>query len=217
MRTIRNVIQAAVLALAASGPGCATNPWEASFRGPAGTTPARPSADAARAAVEVRLVTMDQVRAAARRAEAYLAEHKLAPEDMSDGDAAALRTMYMEEFRFKTEAESMTHLGTSTFTASRASDRDDPALLEFARKIGADVVFVATEFAGRGVEYRQTPVWSYTTGDVLRRGRDGRARWETRTWSTTTWVVVPVQVDRFSTVGLFYRVKEPAARGEVRR
>lgn len=204
MRIIAGVV-AAVAVLVSSG--CAGNPWARTFRGSEQAHDSSPVG-----IVQVRVVTMDQIRQAARRAEAYLAERKLAPEDMSPEDAAALRSLYLDEFRLRADAASMIHLGTSAFTASRPAERSDPRLLEFARRLGATHVFLATEYAGRGIEHRATPVWSYGPRTVVIRGRDGKSRVITETWSTTTWVPVPVEVDRFSHVTMFYRAAEERPR-----
>lgn len=182
--------------------GCSSDPWRDSFRAPSRETVEPLDAGAT---IEIRIVEMEQVRAAGDAARGYLDERKLAPEDITPDDDAAIRGLYFDAFRFRGERARFEFVGTSSFTAEAPAGRDDARLLGTARHRGADLVFIASEFVGRGTEYRQTPVWSFSSGSVRWRDRAGRSRYDTGSWTSTSWVPVPVEVNRYSNVALFYR------------
>jgi hypothetical protein len=182
--------------------GCSSNPWSESFRAASDEPPA--ARDAA-GPVAVRVVEMSQVREASEAARKYLDQNCVAPEDVTPDDDVALRRAYFEAFRFREDPARFAYLGHSGFSGKDSVRRDDAALTEAARERGADLVFIASEFVGRDTEYRTTPVWSYSTGSIHWRDRTGRAHSDLVSRSTTTWVPVPVEVDRYSNVALFYR------------
>lgn len=199
MRTLSAAFLVAVVALA----GCSTeNPWSDSFRSASGgPTPSLPEG----APVVVRVVDMNQVREASAAARGYLEGRGIAPEDVLPDDEEALRRVHFEAFRFREDPAQYEYVGHSAMTADQPVNRDDGAIAEAARDRGANLVFLASEYVGRGTEYRDTPVWSYSTGSVSWRDEDGDRRSDLVNRSTTTWVPVPVEVDRYSNLAMFYR------------
>lgn len=129
--------------------GCATteqaSQWESVYQ----MTPAGKALAAERHAVaepEIREVTPEQWVQANERVAAYFDARNLAPEDATDSDREAASSLAFDSFRIRADPGEYVCIGSSS--SWLASGRMDPELAECAKRVGADMVVVASQYLG---------------------------------------------------------------------
>jgi len=199
------------------GGGCQTsNNWREFYQRPSANTKAVQFTS--REEVQVRVAKLQQFKEAWASMDKYLDERKLAPEDMTPADGKAQRQIELDALRVREDAQSLARLGHSVFTSSNPGRPDDPGLVSFAKSIGADIVVIATEFAGVKQGYERVPVTSYTTSNATANawGSGGYARGTASGDSyTTSYVPVPVTYQRWSCVAVYWRRVAPDERARL--
>ncbi len=207
----RRSVASLVLAVATLG-GCAADPWKQSYTGPGRTDgPSYPPSTN----VQVRVITFAQLNEAQSFATRYLDEHKLAKEDVTPIERRELWQGTLGAFRMREDARNVNFLGQSAFTSEFQAQPDDPRLIEFAKSLGADVAFLATEYEGERQGYTTVPMTTSTNANRYSTitGPRGTAIYQTGGSSTSTaWVPIPTTYQQWSNVAIYMRRLTPEER-----
>jgi len=169
----------AIIALAAlTLGGCAAGPWDHYWV--PNPIPAELELTE-REHVEIRVVSPEQARQAARMSEAYLEEQATAPEDITAEQARAVRQILLDALLIREDAATITNLGQSGFIGPAPAQRNDPTLESFAKRRGADIAVLLTEYLGETQGSRMVPVGMATSSTRGNATAYGYA-WDNQGW-----------------------------------
>lgn len=113
---------------------------------------------------QIRHVAPEQFDEAMAKAAAYYASKKMAPEDASPADHAAVMQLMFDSFLIRDTPETVAFLGESAYRSrAEASPDDRDQLRELAKSKGATFVVVAVKHAGKDSGYRMVPLQSTVT------------------------------------------------------
>jgi hypothetical protein len=180
--------------------GCAS-PWERSFV-PSPFLEGRKFPKVEH--VQIRTVEFERLQRYAAAEKKLRVESATAPQDLSPDEQLQAKNRLLETLQLPDRGEEVEILGWSEFVDVERMDANDPRLEEFARKIGANVVVVAAEYAGRVQRTIDRPMTTFSHGYTTAAGRRG-GRSISYSDTSTTWVPVNVIEDQYFYTAAFLR------------
>jgi hypothetical protein len=203
MNTLQKLFGLMILGLIVGG--CAS-PWEANFD---------PNSDAvsakfpASSSVEVRTIPFERYERYVQAERQRRITSTTAPQDLSEQERLAEKGRLLETLQLKDRADEIDVLGWSEFTYDEPLKPNDPKLVDFAKKIGADYVVIASTYTGQVTRTEDRAITTYSQGfTTFRRGRGaGRRGAFPSSYSdqTTTWVPVQVTRDQYFYEAVYLR------------
>jgi hypothetical protein len=197
-----------LLVALASLAGCA-NPWQKSY---APTPPFAGIKFSPTQQVEVRYVEP-------QRMEAYRADYAkrrvhsdIAIEDLPWKDQAAEQDTLMQTLRLPVRTPEAVVIGSSEFADIGPGAGDENQLKTFAKSIGADYVVVCREFMGVVRTTESQPLDTTASQTYWFRDRRGRIVAANAYGTSTQWVPVEVDRDRWHFVAYYVRKLRPGDR-----
>jgi hypothetical protein len=187
--------------------GCAS-PWEGNF---VSNPEVDPRSFSPVDSVEVRRVEFERLQRYAASEKQRRIDSTTAPADLPEEDRTAAKNRLLETLQLRERGDQIELLGWSEFTDVQRLEPEDPRLEKFAKKIGADVVVVASEYAGKVQRTVDRPMTTYSSGyTTVGPGRRGRGpRVVSYSDTSTTWVPMNVIEDQYFYTAAFLRRTQP--------
>jgi hypothetical protein len=192
--------------------GCAS-PWEKNFEpNPELAGQKLP----ATTSVEIRTIPFERYQRYVEEERKRRIQSSTAPQDLSAEAHLADKNRLLEALQLKERGDEVAVLGWSEFNTDEKLSLSDPKLRDFAQKIGADIVVIASTYAGQVTRVEDRPVTTYSHGFTTFTHARGRRGTFGGTYSdqTTTWVPVQVTEDQFFYETIFLRSAREAQRGD---
>ena len=210
---MKNLLLLTYFILVACVTGCATsssNPWKANGQVKA-LAPLQPIVVKE---VELRVVGIEQFRAAEVEDLAYFASRNLAPEDMAPADGRATRAILLKHLRMQDDPDLICEVARASF-ADWAAQPNEMQLIAYAKSVGAHVAVLSVEHLGQR-EYTareavttqtfvNTNATAYSGGQYASGSGYGNA-------TSTTYIPVTKRADAYGKVALFLRRLAPEER-----
>ncbi len=194
-----------VTLLAMLSGGCAS-PWQRNFE-PNPALAGRKFAPTD--SVQVRTVESERLQEYAADEHKLRVQSTTAPEDLSPQEKQAAKDRLLETLQLKERGDQIEVLGWSEFAASEKLSPNDHRLQEFAGKIGADYVVVASDYAGKILRTVERPMTTYSHSYTTVTGRRGRGRTYLQSDTSTTWVPTQELEDQYFYTAVFLRKGRP--------
>ena len=204
----------ALLLLFVAGISCAgcASPWEKNFEpNPDLSGPKLPPTTS----VESRTIPFERYQHYVEDERRRRIQSSTAPQDLSAEDRLADKNRLLETLQLKERGDEIEVLGWSEFNTDEKLSPNDPKLRKFAEKIGADIVVIASTYAGQVTRVEDRPVTTYSHGFTTFAHAHGRRGAVGGTYSDQTTSRVPVQVteDQFFYEAIFLRSARQPPRG----
>jgi|GEM_PF-4661559 len=210
---MKNLLLLTYFILVACVTGCATsssNPWKANGQVKA-LAPLQPIVVKE---VELRVVGIEQFRAAEVEDVAYFESRNLAPEDMAPADGRATRAILLKHLRIQDNPDLICEVARASF-ADWAANPNQVQLIAYAKGVGAHVVVLAVENLGQREFTVRQPVTTstfmnmntsaYSGGQYASGSGYGNA-------TSTTYIPVTKRADAYGKFALFLRRLDPEER-----
>jgi len=181
--------------------GCAS-PWEKNFQ----PNPMLQHKFPPTQQVEVRVVEFERLEKYEQAEHKQRIESTTSPADYTPDQRLAAKNRLLEALQLRERDDEIEILGWSRFVDTQPRDPHDPKLLEFAQKIGADVVVASIAYTGqinRIVEYPLNSYSNYYTTVVGPRG--GRSSLYSGSSYSTVWVPTAVTENQYYHQAVFLR------------
>jgi hypothetical protein len=187
--------------------GCAS-PWQSSFE-------PNPAIEGRRfgptESVQIRTVEPQRLQHYAQAERQRRVASSTAPQDLPPEQRLAAKNRLLEALQLQERGDEVEILGWSEFKSFEKLSPRDPRLEKFAKKIGADYVIIAADYAGKVARTIDRPLTTYSHSYVtVPGGRGGRApRTIVRSDTSTTWVPMTVVEDEYFYTAAFVRKLSP--------
>jgi hypothetical protein len=185
--------------------GCAS-PWETSFHANPGLASQK---FAPTRAVQVRTVEAERLKNFAEAERQRRVNSSTAPVDLPAAEKLAAKNRLLEALQIPERGDEAQIIGTSRFTSPEVLSADDPHLISFARKLGADAVVVSTAYLGKTDRIDSFPVTSTSSDTYVTHYRRSGNRvtpvYSSVNNTSTTWVPVPVTEDQYGYQAFYLR------------
>ncbi|WP_428939512.1 hypothetical protein [Fontivita pretiosa] len=187
--------------------GCAS-PWQSNFE-PNPALEGRKFAPTQ--SVQIRTVEPQRLQQYAQAERQRRVASTTAPQDLPPQERLAAKNRLLEALQLQERGDEVEILGWSEFKSFEKLSPRDPRLEKFAKKIGADYVIVAADYAGKVARTIDRPLTTYSHSYVtVPGGRGGRGpRTIVRTDTSTTWVPMTVVEDEYFYTAAFVRKLRP--------
>jgi len=188
--------------------GCAS-PWEKNF---VANPDLAGQKFAATTAVELRTIPFERYQRYVENEHKRRVESTTAPQDLPREEQLAAKDRLLEALQLRERGDDAEVLGWSEFVADEPLRADSPKLADFGKKVGADYVIVASNYAGQVTRTEERPVTTYSQGfTTFTRGR-GRRGAVSNSYSdqTTTWVPMLVTTDEYFYEAVYVRKRRAA-------
>jgi len=192
-----------IIMLLLLGTGCAS-PWEKNFH--ANPTLLRKTSYPPAPQVELRVVEFERLANYENNERQARVQNATSSADYTPQQRMAAKDRLLEALQLKERGNEIEILGWSRFVETEARDPHDADLLNFARKIGADVVVASIGYTGqvnRIVDYPLTSYSNYYTTVVGPNGR--RQSVYSSGGSSTVWVPTAVTENQYYHQAVFLR------------
>ena len=184
--------------------GCAS-PWEANFEA---NSDLNGRAFEPTQALEVRVIESERLQKYSVDERKRRVESDVALSELPTAERVEAKNRLLETLQLKERGDEAVVLGWSEFMSYERLQTSDERLQKFGKKIGADYVVVASEYAGKVARVIERPMTTYSHGYTTGSGRRG-GRTISYSDSSTTWVPTTEISDQYIYSAAFIRKARP--------